>query len=137
MQNWVRYLLIFIGVFIVVFAVALPLFFGRGYGMMMRFGVQPYAFRMPMMFGGSFGFIMFFALLRLLVWAALIGLLIWGVIALVRRGSAPAQSMPSVIRTCSNCGRPLQPGWVACPYCGAPVTPSQPPQPPAGSGEDI
>ncbi len=135
MKSWVKYLLIFLGVFALIFVVALPFFLGRGFGMM-GFGMRHFGYRMPMMMMGR-GFGLFsglFSLFRLLVWLAIIALIVWAVISFLRRGRAPVQPVaPAAVvetRTCAHCGRPLQAGWVACPYCGTPVTPPEPPAPP-------
>ncbi len=65
-----------------------------------------------------------------LLWLGLIGLVVY---LLVRGRTAPAGAAPVAAQPaqpapaampeaatvpCANCGRPLQLGWVACPYCG-------------------
>ncbi len=71
---------------------------------------------MPMM--GIFGF------LRLLLPAAVLGLAVYGVVALVRRGSAntppPVAVTPAQeARVCSACGRELYSEGEFCSFCGA------------------
>jgi len=141
MKSVWKWILLFVGVLVVAFCVSLPLFLRglMGFG----FGRMPMMFRrgggFPMMGGGFFGF----GLLRFivpLVALVVLGLLVWGVVWLVRRGNrpapvvapaAPAEPMPpseavtpvEPVETspCTNCGKPLQSGWVACPYCGQKV----------------
>lgn len=145
MRNFWKYLLIFLGVFAVVFVAALVLFGARygmgGFGSGMMFGGQH-----PMMGRGGF---MGFGLLRgflglalCLVPLGLLALLAAGVVALVRRPGAvvppiqsatphavePAAPQPVVVvplaqvqpdtHACPHCGQPVQNNWVACPYCG-------------------
>jgi hypothetical protein len=65
--------------------------------------------------GGLFGLI--FGLLALLIPIGLLGLLIVGGVWLVRnvgRATAP----PAPAKTCPSCGRPTEPDWQNCPYCG-------------------
>ena len=65
--------------------------------------------------GGLFGLI--FGLLALLIPIGLLGLLIVGGVWLVRnvgRATAP----PALAKTCPSCGRPTEPDWQNCPYCG-------------------
>ena len=114
MKSVWKWILLGIGVFVVVFLIALPLWLGvpmmsaRGaYGFgMMRGGMMGWGL-------GGFGWIGM--LLRLAIPVLVIG----GVIALVyylaKRPSAPA---PAATVPCEFCGKPLDPGWVACPYCG-------------------
>lgn len=72
----------------------------------------------------------------LLFTLAVIGLVVYGIIALVRNLShqtpqtpppAPAastvvESAPvepaAAVPTCAHCGKPLQADWAVCPYCG-------------------
>ncbi len=143
MNNFWKYLLIFLGVLLVVFVIALPLF-GMGFGMMGGYGPGGF-YRMPMMYGmrGFGGFGIFRLALVCLIPLVVLGLIVAGVVALVRRPSQPlpptpppatppaAPSQPTAVQTrvCPNCGRVVEAGWVACPYCGAPL--NEPPQPPA------
>jgi hypothetical protein len=135
MKGVWKWILLFVGVLIVAFLVALPFFFrgfGFGRGMMGDFGGYP-------MGGRGFGFLPFgfgiFALLvRLILPLLVLVLAIVGVISLVRGRpkaaaatpageiSQPGAAAPAVETTpCAHCGKPLETGWVACPYCGEKV----------------
>jgi TRAP-type C4-dicarboxylate transport system permease small subunit len=73
----------------------------------------------PMMYGSGFFFLGIF---RLLIPLAVVGLAIYGVVALFRRNPTPAAAAevaPVVpTRTCSSCGKPAQDDWKNCPHCG-------------------
>ncbi|MBI3363074.1 MAG: zinc ribbon domain-containing protein [Chloroflexi bacterium] len=89
---------------------------GYGYGMM-----GP-----GHMFGGGHmlgGFGMPFFGIGMLLWPVLvIGLIVLGVVWLARSISSPgATQPPAATIPCAHCGRPLQAGWKACPYCGEKV----------------
>jgi hypothetical protein len=58
-------------------------------------------------------------LFMLLIPLALIGLVVFGVVALLQRsGNILAQPQ---LPACSKCGKPLQAGWNVCPNCGTKV----------------
>ena len=83
-----------------------------GYGGMMGPGMM-----------GGFGYMNplgFFGMaLMWLVPAGVLVLLVIGAVALVNgltRSGSPASSVSD--RKCSNCGKPTQPDWANCPYCG-------------------
>lgn len=85
-----------------------------GYGMMpMRWGMIPFGGFMMLPF---LGFSCLFAL-------AVLGLAIYGVVALVRH-SARSNVEPSPVvvaiqtEPCVKCGKPVQKDWTACPHCG-------------------
>jgi hypothetical protein len=68
-----------------------------------------------------------FGLGRLLWPLLMVGLIVLGVVWLIRAVSAPRMpaaavtpaAVPSALPTpCAHCGQPLQAGWKACPYCG-------------------
>ena len=63
---------------------------------------------------GGFGFMG----ITMLLWPLLfIGLIVLGVVWLVRAVTQPSASvLPTA--TCAHCGKPIQAGWKACPYCG-------------------
>ncbi len=70
------------------------------------------------MFGGRnmMGFGMpFFGFGMLLVPALFIGLIVLGVVWLVRATTAAA---PQLAAVCPHCGKPIAAGWKACPHCG-------------------
>ncbi len=72
----------------------------------------------PMM--GGFG-MPFFGLGMLLGPLLFVGLIVLGVVWLVR-AVAPQSPPPAPVGvTCAHCGKPLQAGWKACPYCGEKV----------------
>ena len=141
-----KWILLFIGVLVLAFLVALPFFVGRSLGLA----------RMPMMFmfrggpiiGSGFGLLGGLVLFgRFIFPLVLIVLAAFGLAALLRGQPRPqpaasmaAGSVAPVVSTdvmqassppieqaapattpCSHCGSPLQTGWVACPYCGEKV----------------
>jgi uncharacterized membrane protein len=76
-------------------------------------------FAHPMMYGfGFFPFGMFMWIIPL----AILGLAIYGFIALIRRrptGAPAAEVAPAApTQSCANCGKPAQSDWKTCPYCG-------------------
>ena len=83
-----------------------------GYGGMMGPGMMGgFSFWNPLGFIGM--------ALMWLIPIGLLVLLVLGAVALInalsRQGKA-VTVMPD--RTCANCGKPAQPGWTTCPYCG-------------------
>lgn len=97
---------------------------------------SPFGF-MPMMGGFGIGGLIFM-LFGLLIPLGILGLLVAGVIALFTRSRVvpPAPPVPpsaspvaplvtaepnAPVKTCPNCGRPVQADWTHCPYCGAPL----------------
>jgi hypothetical protein len=115
MKSIWKWILIGVIVFLAAFLIALPLFGGWsmfparsmfGFGMVHR-GVMGW---------GRFGWI------GGLVGLAVPILLIAGVVALVfflvKRPTPPPTPAPAPTKPCTNCGKPLDPVWVACPYCG-------------------
>jgi hypothetical protein len=91
---------------------------GRGFGFQhpMMYGS---AYRYPAMFG--FGFFPL-GIFMLLIPLAVLGLAIYGFIALLNR--RPAAAVPAEVAplastlSCSNCGKPAHEDWKTCPYCG-------------------
>jgi len=142
-----KWILIGLGVFILAFCVALPLFLGfsarlLGFGRMPMMG-QPFG-RFSMM-GRGFGIFGGFGLLRLLFPLAtlvIVVLVIVGIVLLLRRPQKPAAAAiaPAVTpvdatssepippaevvetKPCPHCGAPVQAGWIACPHCGERLT---------------
>jgi len=119
MKNVWKWILLFVGVFLAGFIIALPFFgwFGMGWGRMPMMGSRlGYGLHLmggfPLLgFAGAF-------LVRCLVPLAIIALLVVGIVVLVRRSN---KVTPKTTRTCANCGKPLQEDWTHCPYCGADV----------------
>lgn len=122
MNNVWRYLLVGGLVFVLAFFVAVPLFGGWG-----PFEMMGYRGTGPGMMGGfpMMGFGVFGWLIMLGMWLvplAVVALLVAGVMALFRAttvtpvGTPPAPT--SEAHPCPNCGKHVQNGWVACPYCG-------------------
>ena len=71
---------------------------------------------------GGLGTMGLFGLGMLVVPLLFVGLLVLGVVWLVRSVASPAAPpQPAASVFCANCGRPLQAGWKACPYCGEKV----------------
>ena len=123
--NWTQ-VLVFGAVVLVVFVLGITLLsvvFG-GWGMMggggMMGGWWPWwgetgRFGGGGLLGGLFGLI--FTLLGLLIPIGLLGLLIVGGVWLVRNVGR-ATALPAPAKTCPGCGRPTEPDWQNCPYCG-------------------
>lgn len=138
MNKTLKWILIFLGIALLVFCLALPLFLapamrggfygrmpmmGRGFGLFNNYGGH-------MRFGGGL-FGIGFMLLRLAIPLGVLALAVVGVVALVR-GRKPAQppaapaaaapvepvSAAPVEHPCPHCGQPVQDGWLACPHCG-------------------
>jgi hypothetical protein len=72
------------------------------------------------------GFGMPFLGIGMFLWPLLlIGLIVLGVVWLVQSVARPAMPQapaapqpPAPTVVCAHCGKPLQAGWMACPYCG-------------------
>ncbi len=116
MKNIWKWALLFLGVFVLTFIIAIP-FLGRsgyygGMPMMAYYGG-------PGMMGG-FGYfggvIMMFGML--LIPIALVGLLVLGGVALVKGINGQSRPAITFTRSCPHCNRPLQQDWTTCPYCG-------------------
>ena len=131
MKNFWKWLSIFVGVLVAAFLVALAFFsrLGRmGWGPMVMMG--GFHSGIGIGFGGG-GLLMMLGML--LGWVLVGVLIITGIVALVRGSrSRPAQISPVAVpptpapepepvKTCERCGKPLQPDWVSCPYCGKKV----------------
>lgn len=129
MRNWWKILLIALGAVLLVLLIGFV--FSNGFGV--RPGIYGYRMMGPGMMRGYFPFgFGIFGLLMMLGWLfiplILIVAIVLGVISLVR-GSRSVPVQPAATQTCPNCGRSVQSGWVACPYCGQnlkpPVEPGQ------------
>jgi hypothetical protein len=93
------------------------IFGGAGYGMHPYGGMmgRGYGYMQPFGWG-----IMGLGWLFMLAVLVLLGL---GIASLIKYLSAPKpdstpKSLPPSTQNCSNCGRPSQPDWNTCPYCG-------------------
>jgi hypothetical protein len=136
--QWVIGICVVLVTAALIFSAVLPLFAGRiafagrqAPGGMFDGRMYGHMFGRGMMGGFGFPFFGFGGFL----WPLLIGLIaVIGIVLLVRDLGRPrasqvqvasqpmAAAVPPVVTTpCSNCGRPLQAGWVACPYCGEKV----------------
>lgn len=69
----------------------------------------------PMM--GLFG-----GLLMVIFTLGFLGLVVVGVVLLVRALQQPNRAQPSnLVRHCDHCGKQTAPDWQVCPYCGEPL----------------
>lgn len=124
MNKTLKWVLIGLGIAVLAFLIALPLFSMHrlGFSMMSRFpGAErgfPLMRAMPMI---AFG------LVRGLVGLAVLALAVIGVVLLVRGGKTRQVTPPAAVipesavepgKNCSNCGKQINSAWVACPYCG-------------------
>lgn len=147
MKTFWKVVLIVLGVLLVLGMIAVPLA-----ARLFAFGGRPMMYYAPYyghhmggwggfgFFGGGMGMLMMFV--PLLLGVVVIGLVVYGLVALVKNHSgsaqqthpsAPAPAAQSVVEpvsepkpvsaalTCKNCGKPLEPEWVVCPYCGEKV----------------
>lgn len=74
--------------------------------------------------GMGWGIGLLMMLLGLLIPLLVLGLVIAAVVWLVQqatRSSGPS-ALATPIARCPQCGRPVQPDWAHCPYCGASLT---------------
>lgn len=116
--NWMP-IAVFGGVVLLVFLIGTSLlsFFGQGYG---YGGWGPGGMMAPGMMGGYgsglFGWL--FMLPMCLFPLGLLVLLVVGIVWLVRAVSS-AQPAAPVTKVCPECHSAVQPGWKACPHCGA------------------
>jgi len=123
--QWIIGIAVVLIVASIIFSTVMSFFFPRtgpgGYGMM----GPSHMFGGGGMMGG-FGMPFFgLGMITMLLWPALIiGLIVLGVVWLVRSLGTPAAPQPpaaAIREACAHCGKPLQPGWKACPYCGEKV----------------
>lgn len=128
MNKTLKWVLIGLAIAVGVFIIALPIFTlvlgGGRAGMMdgwgLRDGVRdgvrmPY--HSPFMMMPLMGI---FSLFRLLLPAAVLGLAVYGVVALARGARVNNAAPPPVAEVnCAACGRELVSGGEFCPYCGA------------------
>jgi hypothetical protein len=134
MKSVWKLLLVGVGAFILVFVLAMPVLAGLGWGGcglagpsgfgpgMMGYG----GYGWNMMGGGvpmmGFGFLGMFTML--LVPLAVVVLGVVGIAALVRSlranlpAAAPVAAVAPAVLACTNCGKSVESGWIACPHCG-------------------
>ncbi len=121
--QWIIGISVVLIVIAMIFSTIFPFFAPRlgwannyGYGMM----GPGHMFGGGGMMGG-FG-MPFFGLGMLVVPLLFVGLAVLGVVWLVKSVATPgAPQPPAATVGCAHCGKPLQPGWKACPYCGEKV----------------
>lgn len=130
MNKTLKWILIGLAIAVGAFIIALPIFTmvlgGGRAGMMDGWGLREgmrggmrVPFHSPFMMMPLMGI---FGLLRLLLPAAVLGLAVYGVVALVRGSrvkTAVPPTQPVVVQACAACGRELVSGGEFCPYCGA------------------
>jgi hypothetical protein len=64
----------------------------------------------------------FWGLLMIIFTVGFLGLVVVGIILLVRALQQPNRDQPvSLARQCDHCGKKLAPDWQVCPYCGEPL----------------
>jgi hypothetical protein len=123
MKNVWKWIILGLAVFVLAFCIALPLFGG---GSLLPVRMMSYRRMMPfgMMGAGTFGSFGWIGMLARLVLPLLfVGLVVAVVALLLRKPSAPPISTPPAppAAPCRKCGKPVETGWVACPYCGTKV----------------
>jgi len=126
MNKTVKWVLIGLGIALLVFLIALPVFYMVLHrGGMMGLDIYGRAGRM-MMPVPFFGFLGFF---RILLPLGLIALVVVGIVLLARGGRSnqaaplpaqPAEQAQPVVeqRICRKCGKPLNTEGEYCPFCG-------------------
>ena len=118
MSKFVRGVLIGLGILLAIALLAALAF--QVYGMVTLNPYGRFHEMIPMMrgfgqFGHGFGFGWF-------PFGGLFGLLILAGLAVLVVAALVGTSKPQAARrACSNCGKPLEPEWVNCPYCGQKV----------------
>lgn len=129
MKNAWKWIVFGLAVFVLAFCIALPLFGGgsllpvrvMSYRRMMPFGMMGVGTFGTSGTSGAFGWIGMLA--RLVIPVLFVGLVVAVVALLLRKRSAPPASTPpaSAAAPCRKCGKPVETGWVVCPYCGTKV----------------
>jgi hypothetical protein len=124
MNKTLKWVLIALGIALVAFLVALPLFGMHRFGFSMMPRYSGFERGFPMM---GFMPMMAFRLVRGLIGLGIFALAVTGVVLLVRGANAKKVAPPAPVETtpivepvtnCGNCGKEIKVGWVACPYCG-------------------
>ncbi|MBA4383487.1 MAG: hypothetical protein C0410_02005 [Anaerolinea sp.] len=130
MNKVLKWVLIGLGIAVVVFGIAMVAFRGFVGRPELMMGGRVLGFHRPfsgMMFGMGL-----FMLFRVLLGGTVLGLAVFGLIALFRphkslQANAAVPTVPVVPETqaevepqriCLKCSQPLQPDWKNCPYCG-------------------
>lgn len=142
-MKWILGILLGLAAVIVTVAAGY-LLFGRWFGLGWLMDGRPLRFwdggrallwgRMPMHlaweapFSRFAGFSPLWMIAGGLIWLGLLVLIIFGVVAVARglAGSQPSSAASGqasltaspLALACSNCGRPVQAGWLHCPFCG-------------------
>lgn len=130
MNKVLKWILISLGIALAVLFVVMLAFRGFAGRPELMMGGRYFGLHRP--FGGMMFGMGLFMLFRILLGGTVLGLAVFGLIALFRhQKSAPASpSVPTAPeaqaaavavepqRTCVKCSRPLQADWKVCPYCG-------------------
>ncbi len=132
MNKVLKWILISLGIALAVLVVVMLAFRGFAGRPELMMGGRFFGFHRP--FGGMMFGMGLFMLFRVLLGGAVLGLAVFGLIALFRhQKSAPSSpAVPAIPepqaqattvniepqRTCVKCSRPLQEDWKVCPYCG-------------------
>jgi len=124
MNKTLKWILIGLAIAVGVFIIALPIFtlvLGGGQAAIMdnwgwRDGMRTPYYHSPFMMRPLMGV---FGLFHLLLPAAVLGLAVYGVVALARGARVNnAAPPPAAEVNCAACGRELVSGGELCPYCG-------------------
>jgi len=130
MNKVLKWILIGLGIALVAFFAVMLAFRGFAGRPELMMGGRVLGFHRP--FGGMMFGMGLFVLFRVLLGGTVLGLAVFGLIALFKRQkSVPASTaVPAVPeaqvtavnvepqRTCTKCSHPLQADWKVCPYCG-------------------
>jgi hypothetical protein len=136
MKKVLKWILIGLGIALLALFVAMVAFRGFAVGPSLMMGSRGLGFRHP--FGGMMFGMGLFMLFRVLLAGTVLGLAVFGVIALFRgHKSVPVSAVASVTpvtpvtpevqtaevnvepeKNCIKCSKPLQADWKNCPYCG-------------------
>jgi hypothetical protein len=119
MKTFLKWFLYGLAVFLVAFCVAIPLFGGGVMFNTHRVLTTGWGMHGGMM--DDWGFPGWIGLcLRLAVPVLILGLLTaLGIILFRRKSAEPVPPPPAPVPTaaCPRCGKPVDNGWVACPFC--------------------
>jgi hypothetical protein len=123
MKSIWKWIFLGLAIFLLAFCIALPLLRGMPYLPMRVFDGGRLWMHGGMMAGsGIFGWLGWIARLAIPVIGFL--LLVYLVVALFRKPQVPPTNpavppaVPPAGTPCSRCGKVLEAGWVACPFCG-------------------